>query len=409
MRRFLFLSYHFAPIGGVGTQRQHHFVCNLERAGWAATVIARTPHRTLGVDETLLAELPASTQVHRLRPVDVDLLQRAFWKLKWNAAAKFVVGMYFPDLGAGWAPRAYLHGRRLLKEGGFDAVVSSGPPHSAHLAAMRLAEEFDLPFIADFRDEWSDNPYAAFATPLHRAGVERLEHAVLARADRVLTVTDYCARRLAKRAPSPEKVHTLVNGYSEKSFPPFTYAPNATFTIAYVGTFYGMNSPVYFFRALEDLVTSGRLPASRVRFVHAGMGSYDVPAALKNIVERKGFVPHPEATALMQRADLLMLTIPDPAPLSGKIFEYLRSGRPVLAITPTEGALAGLVNETSGGDVAAPDDHAAICAAIERRYRDWESGVAFTPRLDKVRQYEWPRLAERFAGHLDAVVAARGA
>lgn len=404
MRRFLFLSYHFAPIGGVGTQRQHHFVCNLERAGWAATVIARTPHRTLGIDESLLADLPASTQVHRIKPVDIDLLQRAFWKLKWNGAAKFVVGMYFPDLGAGWAPLAYLKGRRLLQAGGFDAVVSSGPPHSAHLAAMRLAREFGLPFLADFRDEWSDNPYAAFATPLHRTGVARLEHAVLARADRVLTVTNYCARRLAKRATPPGKVFTLGNGYSERSFPPYTYEPNPKFTIGYVGTFYGMNSPVYFFRALAELVASGRIPTSRVRFVHAGMGSYDVPPALEELVERRGFVAHLEATGIMQRVDMLMLTLPDPAPQSGKIFEYLRAGRPVLAITPPAGALAELVNETRGGDVVAPDDHAGICAAIERRYHDWEAGGrGFAPDLEKVRQYDWARLAEKFGQHLDAV------
>lgn len=406
MKKFLFISFHFPPIGGSGTFRQLHFVRHSRRLGWEATVISRRPDKTLPYDERLLAELPPDLRVERARMLELNAPQRLLWRLGWDHAAATLGGFYFSEAAAGWIPDAYRLARKAAQETKFDAVVSVGAPFAAHIIGKWIAEKFDLPWIAEYKDEWADSPYVVFPTALHRRAAQHLENTVVNQADRVLAVTDAFRDRIQARTPV-KKVFTLPNGYDERVFAgEEPYQRNAKYTIAYIGSYYGMNSPALLFKALDDLVGSGRIPADKLEFLHVGMGRYDVPPGLQSIVTRKGFVSQGEATRFMQKADLLTQTLPDPSPQSGKAFDYLRAGRPILAITPKNGMLAKLIDDTRTGDVVDPDDRAGVADAVYRRFKDWEAGRnRYAPDRELIRSYEWGNLTEGLIGHLNAAVA----
>ncbi|MFW5972501.1 MAG: glycosyltransferase, partial [Bacteroidota bacterium] len=238
MRRVLILSYYFPPSGGPGVQRVLKFTRYLPETGWMPTVVTVDPKFAAypNLDPDLEKEVPEEVLVHRTRSWDpYALYARVQGKRKEetvgvgflgedvrNPAQRFGrwlrANVFLPDARVGWMPFCVREAVRLTGSQPFDAIISSGPPHSVHLSGLLVQRWTGLPWLADFRDPWTeidfyqDLPMTAAARAVDRA----FERLVLGRANGVSVVGPAIERMY--REKSDGAVRTIFNGYDEQDF-----------------------------------------------------------------------------------------------------------------------------------------------------------------------------------------------
>jgi glycosyltransferase involved in cell wall biosynthesis len=420
MRDLIFISYFFPPMGGGAVLRALKFVKYLPAFGWRPLVVAGAGGYH-AYDASLLEELPAETEVTwagRRRDFDgpADIARTLvtprtgfLGKVGRRAALKGRGFFSFPDVYAWFAGPARRAARRFLERYPAELVFSTAPPYTSHLAAAKLAAEAGVPLVLDYRDAWTDNPFTAFPTPFHRWRGRRAEDQVLERAAAVFAVTEGMAGNFRRRVSGDVPVRFVPNGYDEGDFAEPEVVPDGPFTVAYAGQFYPGRMPWTFLRAASALVERRGLAPSdfRVLFlgpmpraVRAGMAKYGVR------VEATGLLSHRDAVRAVRAADVNLLIIGSRpgagATLTGKVFEYLRGGRPVLALVPPDGEAAALVEEFDAGVVVAPDDVAGAEAALARLYDAGRQEPCLPP--EGLARFERRNLAGEIATLFDDVV-----
>ena len=386
MRRVLMISYYFPPLGGIGSVRALKFAQYLPEFGWDPVVI--TPRKgayyadaTLEFDETKVvrtASLEISRAVKRMIGRGGDDTRAAevgpvLGRLR-SFARRWI---YRPDAQVGWYPFALGAARRILRERRCDVILSSSFPITAHLVARRLHQEFGIPWVAEFRDLWTD--LARYDSRRRQRLDEATERSVLTDATEVVSVSDAYASLLSKRGG--RRVAVITNGFDPADFcgAPISARPLAT----YVGTYYPDRQDLRTaIEALGELSRSGTLPGLRIRFVGdfpASLRESLVVAGLADVVECTGFVAHREALAHIQESTVLLLA----GPVSGafpqskvrgniaaKAFEYLGSGRPILYVGETDCEVEALVGRFPGVACVRPGDalgaREAILSLIQR-------------------------------------------
>jgi len=442
-RRLLILAYFYPPLAGGGVHRVLGFTRYLPQHGWACTVVCAGEDDYWVRDATLLDRVAPGTEI--LRATGGSALAALLRLGKGGGTAprsrRAFAGLralsdwwLLPDSYAGWAGRAAAVAARRIAKGGVDAVMSSSPPDSAHLAALDLRRRFALPWIADFRDPWIGLSFRTPPTAWHRARQAAMERAVLGGADLVLTASRTHADDLRRRAGGnsaadaitiPGRLEHLPNGFepmsdsfagSPTSPDPGAHDPAANFTLVFAGTLSQMPDADVFLEALHDLFA--RRPEARRRIRAQLAGPYEQSHSdradalgLTGIVRFPGSLPHAETRALERRADLLLLWKPRGAGyrtmVPGKLYEYLDVERPVLAMLPEDDEAAALVR-SAGGEVVPPGERGPLAAAIERRYLAWKEG-----RRERAPRPEWlaghtrAALSGRLAGQLDRLLDAR--
>jgi glycosyltransferase involved in cell wall biosynthesis len=366
-RRVLVLAYFFPPLGGGGVQRTLKFVRYLEPLGWDATVISTRSRLYPARDPSLLNDIPASARVTRTPALPIaHYLGIVLHRLRLRRLRSWVL---WPDGGLGWAPFAFVAALRAVRRDRPDALFSTSAPYGAHLVALLVARLTRLPWVADFRDDWATNVFMEEQPRSLAALTVRAEEAVTRRARRVVVAADYF--RLAGLERGDSRRVEILNGVDEIDFPNPRPTPAANeFVLTSVGTIYGSVDPSPVLRALAalDTIDSDHLV---VRII----GSVWEPTFLPpdNIrVETTGYVDHAHAVAEMCTASALLLYRPGTslAP-SGKLFEYLASGRPLLCVAHRDNLASRLVTDWNAGFAADPDDEGEIKEAIVKLWEGW--------------------------------------
>jgi glycosyltransferase involved in cell wall biosynthesis len=418
-RRLLVLAHFFPPLAGGGVHRVLSFARYLPAHGWDVTVVCAGEHDYWVRDESLLARVPAATEVIR---VSGGSALSAWLRVRRDSGSGRRSGGAFarlrrladwwllPDPYAGWSRRAAAAAAARVAHGGVHAVLSTSPPDSVHLAAADLAARTRLPWVADFRDPWVGLTWRTPPTPWHRARHAAMERRVLAGADLVLTASRTHLESLgASSGGRARRAEHLPNGF-EPVVPAEAAADPARFRVAFTGTLSQMDDAATLLDAVGQLLE--RVPAARgvLRVDLAGPYDTDHEArararGLSDVVRYPGPLAHAEARALQRAADLLLLWTPRgdgfAAMVPGKLYEYLDSGRPVVALLPARGEAADLVRR-AGGEVLPPGDAAALARALETRYMAWrDTGRMPDARPDWLPEHERPRLAARLAARLD--------
>jgi len=278
----------------------------------------------------------------------------------------------------------------------------TAPPFSAFLVGLALKRRFPhIRLISDFRDDWLGFYLASFDYQRGdhtRRRAEEIERATVAKSTFVLAVTESLQAQLRSRySREPgEKFVLIPNGYDPESFTGFTPRRHDgdRIVVTHVGTVYSASSPRFYLDALDEMPDEVRA-RFETRFV--GRITPDQAPFLdgrKSQIRRLGFLPQASALRQMEDTDYLLLTLTDAGSLSGKIFEYLATGKPILALSPTGGEVARILHETGGGWCADPLRRDAIRGELQRIYdqRDF-TGRDFEPNWAAIRKYERPRLA----------------
>ncbi len=452
MKRVLYLAYFFPPLGGAGVQRTLKFVRHLPSFGWQSTVLT-SASRYWMEDESLSREIPSEAQVTRVRAWGMRIVQRGVRadaatlarSLSSVARARALSRwLLVPDAYWNWVLPAHRAAERILAQQPHDAMISTSSPDSAHLLALWIARRRRIPWIADLRDPWTQRLSYAPPTPLHDALHRALERRVLLSADHVVVTSPETRDDYLRRTPKldPSRISVVTNGFDEEDFVRAAElaarAPDLTAETRGSILHAGQLNPE---RPIEPFLQGLRIVAARRSqnapdTVFLG-GHYDADAAavrrlgLEDCVRFLPPKPHTESVAALLDARILLLLEHDSPRgrliLPGKIFEYLRSGRPILALVPGEGAAARMIREQGAGRVADPSRPESIAGALEELlartanfpfskdsrelfFTDGSTPPPLTPAAGErapVKSFERKELTARLAKILDTIVASK--
>jgi glycosyltransferase involved in cell wall biosynthesis len=408
-RRVLVLAYFFPPLGGAGVQRSLKFVRYLPGHGWQPTVITTRSRAYPAHDESLLDEVPAGVRVVRVREirllprVAVVLHQLRLKPLYWIAS--------WPDEAGTWAVGALLAAWREARRSAPAAIFSTSAPFSAHLAALALHRLTGIPWVADFRDEWAENP-AVGAQPAWRRRLNRAcERAITRHASCVVVAADAYSIDGAPRDGARRT--TITNGVDPADLDGAVAVRLGAgrFRISHVGTLYGPQDLAEVTAALTRLVNSGAMdPREVVLRVVGNVWLRDLAGAVPVELEQTGYVEHPRALGEMRAADVLLLYVdPESRATAGKLFEYLASERPILCVTRPDTLAWELVSAWGTGICVDPRDGPGLDAALGELYERWRRGepAPAGARARVIERYSRDALTGRLAGVLDTAADAR--
>ena len=261
-----------------------------------------------------------------------------------------------PDKFMFWILPAIMLGIKLLRKHDFCLIYSSSGPASSTIVASVLQRYSHLPWIAEFRDLWSDNHVDKRCRPIHTID-SFLEDRCLKNCAGIVTVSEPLRERLLNR--HGKDTYVIYNGYDEEDCPK-TVKLNPKLTITYTGRIYaGKQDPTPLFKAISKLSNTGKVSTDSVQMRFYGkdpagvVRGLSVKYGIEDYVHFGGIVPHEES--LLKQSEswvLLLLEWNDPASkgiLTGKLFEYLGARRPILCIGYNDGAIAKILQETGVG------------------------------------------------------------
>lgn len=389
-RRLLLVAYYFPPMGLSGVVRVSKFAKYLQSYGWDVTVLTVEKVGYFAHDDDLLKEvLDSGVEVVRTRtldPLGIVGRRRREVKRPGDRTGAFLRGITHaflqPDNKIGWKRYAVAAGQSLLEERRYDAILASAPPFTSFLVARELSRLSGVPFVVDYRDPWLDNRNYFYATPFHRRYAAGLEKEILKNAESVVVVNRRIKEGLLARWPflTHETVQILPSGFDptdmEKAEPERVAGEKMRFLFS--GIFPPKLKPAPFFNALAKVFE--RRPELRDQIELTFIGSFREAyrkmaqkAGVESSIRTPGYVPHREVMDWLLSADVLWLMIDDPRLTPGKIYEYMGTRRPILALAG-EGVVRSLLDSYGASIYVRPDDVDGIAEAIESLYEARRSG-----------------------------------
>jgi glycosyltransferase involved in cell wall biosynthesis len=421
MKKVLIITYYWPPSGGAGVQRWLKFAKYLPEFGWQPIILtvdpeyASYPQR----DESLLLEVDPNCPVYTTKSFELYNLYKLISGKKevpyggfanetkeglFQKASKFLRGNFLlPDPRKGWNKYALKKAAELIREFNIDKVVTTSPPHSTQLIGLELKQKFNIRWIADLRDPWTDiYYYNQFKhTALARKIDQKYEREVVENADLLITVSEDVKRIFAEKSDLPVAAKTIVipNGFDEDDFRIKNLPTELKKVITYTGTIseaYDVDGFLKALSCLDEKLKSqllfrfvGKVPLSvEQKFRAAGLE-----------LELVGYVDHPKSIEYLLRSDLLLLVIPkvknNRGILTGKFFEYLASQKPILAIGSTDGDLAKIIQETESGKLFDYSDNDGMKAYLNSVFN-----ISFQANTAKAAKYSRQNLTKLLADNL---------
>ena len=400
-RRLLMIVRDYPPANTPATHRALGFARYLPEFGWDTSVVTVRSGFHSSSDSGLLRQMPEERSVYRAFGFDSKDVFSVF--------GRYPRLLALPDRSVSWLPAGVVQALRAVRREGIDVLLSTGPPLTAHWIAHIVQRKTGLPWVADIRDLW-DGP------PRHARVSHSIENWLASRllrgCDRVTVVTEEIAEGLSRSygVDVAHKVHILPNGFDEDAFARLEPCNSSSdrFTIAHVGyASWTYRNPRPFFEALRACLDRGALPKDTlVSFIGAHTGtllSLSHTFGLEDVIRLRERVPYVEALREMCKASALLLlqggefrhAVP------AKTYEYLRSGRPIVALATPDGESARLLRQFAGVFLALPDQPAEVAECLEGAHRAWRDGQVFERSTQQLAPYTRRSVAAELAQILD--------
>ncbi|MBN1552613.1 glycosyltransferase [bacterium] len=295
--------------------------------------------------------------------------------------------VFVPDARVGWVPGAVRVGMKLIQQQKVDLIFTSSPPHSSQLIGYFLKKKTGLPWVVDLRDPWTDIRYYEFlnrSIPTRRADAW-MEGKVLKTADRIITVSDALSNAFKEklRGYDRDKVHVIMNGYDDADYEAIGKKKSACYTILHAGNCLMHQNPEVLWKSLSQMIREDRefekeLEIHFIGKVHPAIletvDHYDLGKHLR----AKGFIPHMEIVREIMNASTLLMVVPDikrnEGIVTGKLFEYIGSGNPVLVIGPPSGNAGIIISKFANSTICDYNDVDKCTAYIRKTYIEWKNG-----------------------------------
>jgi glycosyltransferase involved in cell wall biosynthesis len=430
VKKVLIITYYWPPAGGVPVQRWVKMARYLHEFGWEPVIYTVENGEQAVLDHTLAATLPANLEVIR-RPIwepysayrnllgmrqdekiNAAFLQEKKKKSWLQELAVWIRGNFFiPDARRFWIKPSVSFLSDYLRKHPVDAIISTGPPHSMHMIALGVKQQTGIPWIADFRDPWTNIDYytslhlSRWADKKHHA----LEKMVISGADKVVTVSKSWAADFASMYH--RQVDVVTNGFDTHDYPEQPIKLDTSFTLHHVGMINKARNPEVLWKAIARLCAQHTEFRQDVQIAFTGKVDHSVLDMIEQYglsahVKQYGHVDHPVAIAHMRAAGVLLLLVNDAQDIKGrvpaKLFEYMAAQRPIVAIGDPEGDAAAILIETGCGVMHGLQDEEGVYQTLETCYQQWKSGTLQQTRMAP-EKYTRRALAGQYAQLLNAL------
>jgi glycosyltransferase involved in cell wall biosynthesis len=435
MNKVLILTYYWPPAGGAGVQRWLKFVKYMRNFGWEPIVYTAENGEMPVIDESLQKDVPPGATILKKPIWEPYTIYKRFIGRKKNdkinasflnetkkrgLAEKISVwirgNFFIPDARKFWIKPSIGYLSDYIPKNGIKYVISSGPPHSMHLIALGLKKKNpDLKWIADFRDPWTNIDFYEKLMLGKRADKKhhQQELSVLNNASLVLSIgqsmsDEFKEMYLDGGGDDVAKFKVLTNGFDEEDISTEQTIKDKKFSIAHIGTLVKDRNPEILWKVLGKLVRENQDFRKQLEIKLVGKVDIFVTeqinkAGLKTFVRKIDYLPHTEVIREQQRSRLLLLLVNNTKNakgiLTGKFFEYMASGSPILAIGPVNGDLAQIIKETNTGLISGFEDE----ETLKRNILAWFAGGTTTRNDHAVSKYSRKELTRKLCDLLNSM------
>ncbi|MRX39785.1 glycosyltransferase [Flavobacterium sp. LC2016-23] len=373
-KKLLIITYYFPPAGGPGVQRWLKFVKYLPEFNVQPIIyVPENPTYPI-VDEGLVSEVSDQVIVLKNKIWEPYQLASVFSKNKTKKISSGIFpqkkkqtfldktflwvrgNLFIPDARVFWVKPSVVYLEKYIKDNNIDTIVTSGPPHSLHLIGLELKQKLNVKWLADFRDPWTTIGYhkalrlSSYAAKKHK----KLEYKVLNSADTVIVTSK--TTKTEFEAITSKPITVITNGYDIENVEKQTL--DTKFTLAHIGSFLSDRNPEFLWESLVELLYEIPDFKSHLEIKLIGAVSQEVLDAidqhkLRDYLNLLGYVSHREAIAHQKKSQVLLLieinSEDTRSIIPGKLFEYMVSNRPIIAIGPQGSDFAAIVKETNTG------------------------------------------------------------
>lgn len=419
--KVLIISYYWPPAGGPGVQRWLKFVKYLPDFGVEPIVyIPENPTYPL-IDTGLESEVRPETKILKTRILEPYGWASAFSKgdtkkissgiipdkKKQSALQRLMLwvrgNLFIPDARVFWVRPSVLFLAKYIREHKIRKIITTGPPHSLHLIGLRLRKTEGIKWVADFRDPWTTIGYHK-ELKLTSGSAKRhkdLERQVLTGADHIIVTSPTTKAEFEELTNRP--VTVITNGYDIEKID--RLPKDEKFTLAHIGSFLSERNPQILWQALSELVAEEDGFSAHFRLKLIGAVSQEVlvsarQSGLEPYIDAVGYVPHSEALQ-QQRSSQVLLLVEIDSPntkciIPGKLFEYMVSERPIIAIGPEGADFGAIVKATNTGAFFTYFQKEELKENIRKLYHEYLQGGLRSHGIG-LQQYSRKNLTQQLA------------
>lgn len=431
LKKVLIITYYWPPTGGAGVQRWLKFSKYFAKFGWEPIIYTPSNPDFPINDETLLKDVSPSVIVLKT-PINepYDVYRKIMGKKKTETVNQgflsegkenkllqkmmiWVRGNFFiPDARKFWIKPSVKYLTSYLQNNKVDAIISTGPPHSMHLIALGLKRKLNIPWIADFRDPWTQIDFydqlqlTKFADNKHK----KLEKSVLQNANKVVTVSSNWANDL--HSLCDRSINVITNGFDAEDFQLMkseTLLPG--FLFHHIGALNKDRNPHILWKVLGELCKENQSFKSDLKLKFTGKTDAAVFDSLRlngilDNAEKTDYMAHSEVVKLLLKSPVLLLPLNDtPNVLGivpGKLFEYLAAKRPIFAIGNLQGDSAKIIKETTAGSMVDFKDVEGTKQAVLDLYQKYKTNQLFI-NSSSIDKYSRENCAKDYAALLNEI------
>lgn len=420
----LIITYYWPPAGGPGVQRWLKFVKYLPEFNIEPIVFAPEHANYPIVDESLLNEVSEDLNIVKLPISEPYKFAKFFSKDKTNTISKGIISthkkqsiiekamlyirgnFFIPDARVGWVKPAVRFLLDYIPKENIDTIITTGPPHSMHLIGLNLKQELGVNWLADFRDPWTTIGYhrQLKLTKASQKKHKSLEKQVLTKADQVIVTSSVTKEEFQQITTQP--IEVITNGYDDEIAT--SVVMDDKFAVSHIGSLLSKRNPEILWKVLSELMAEDDDFAVDFQLNLVGFVSETVLKSIKkykltNYVNEVGYVSHSESVKYQKKSQLLLLIEIDSEDtrciIPGKLFEYMVSNRPIIAIGPKWSDVEQIIKETNTGSYFNYQDSESLKKTILGCYKAYKKGDLKTSPIG-LQKYHRKALTKRLSNLL---------
>ncbi len=416
MKKVLFITYFWPPSGKATLHWPLNIIKYLPPSGWQPEVLTIENESFTQKDESLLQEVDPGLKVYRSKSLEPFNIYKRFTgkekdeqlvasetistenkSLSHKLSIWIRMNVFVPDARIGWYLSAVKRGKEILEQDNFSAIVTIGPPHSTHLVGMKLSKIYSIPHVPVLIDPWVDIIYYRNfkRSALTLAIDNHLEKSVMTNASSVVFVTKSTLEDYSRKYPFiKDKADVLYWGYNEEDFEGVEYESyKRDFKLMiHAGNIFDYQNPPYLWKRLKEKNKEKDIKIKFIGTVSPAVKKAIEQNELSGVTDYAGFLPYKEMLSELMKSDYLLVCATEKRHVPGKLFEYLRTGKPILAFGDDNEEVKSILEKTNSGMIFRND---------EDPEEFFSKADTFNTDLQVVKQFDRRNIAAKFGQILD--------